>query len=422
MYPEYIEGLILRLCKQPRTFEFISMNLDGYDPVELLGTLKVLESKKRISNINGLWCIKNKKGKEKILIKDIDSTKTNFFNEHIGFFGLFDKPHPLDFEWRNTTGSLDYLINTALKLNDINDKILFLGFPTLFATACLKNIPQKVTLIEKNSPVVKSLTKLNTNKDRFQIIEADIFKIDPKTIDKYHSIFMDPPWYSPHFYQFMWLAAQSVEVGGVVAISLPPINTRPDIAQERIEWFSFCQMQGLCLENLYSQRLHYAMPFFEFNAFRAAGIKDVLPFWRKGDLALFRRVPSETTKRPTIDKKLSEWVEREVDTVRIRIKIETTKPSDDELKISNLIKGDILPTISSRDQRRSKANIWTSGNRVFSVNNTEKFIRYLDNLKKRKNSKLGIVEDFLNTITEFEKKEYNNYLDWLYHEMERQIS
>ncbi|MCW3094145.1 MAG: hypothetical protein JWP81_5214, partial [Ferruginibacter sp.] len=296
-------------------------------------------------------------------------------------------------------------------------------FPTLFATACLNDIPHNVTLIEKNKPVVKGLMKLNVSKERFQILESDIFTVNPKIIGKYHTVVMDPPWYSPHFYQFIWLAAQCVEIGGVVGISLPPINTRPDIAQERIEWFSFCQKQGLCLENLYAQKLHYAMPFFEFNAFRAAGIKDILPFWRKGDLALFRKVHLDNNERPKIDEKRLEWVEREIDTVRIRVKVEKDEEQINELKISHLINGDILPTISSRDKRRESANVWTSGNRIFKVNNTQRFLQVLDNLsgKTPKTTELKYVAAFLKAITEFEKREYNNYLDWLYHEMERQI-
>ena len=57
------------------------------------------------------------------------------------------------------------------------------------------------------------------------------------------------------------------------------------------------------MENLYAQKLHYAMPFFEFNAFRAAGIKDILPFWRKGDLALFRKVHTDFHERPKLDQR-----------------------------------------------------------------------------------------------------------------------
>lgn len=420
MESAYLDNLILRLCKQPRTFEFISMEMSGCDPVELHAALKALEQKKVIINNNGLWYVHIHKQNK--LADNIDTAKTEFFNEHIGFFGLFDKPHPLDFEWRNTTGSLDYLIKLVRKLSDADDSVLFLGFPTLFATACLQNVSQKITLIEKNKPIVKGLQKLIPDKQRFRIKEADIFKVDPATIGKYRTVIMDPPWYSPHFYQFMWLAAQCVELGGTVGISLPPLNTRPDIPKERIDWFAFCLKQGLCLENLFSQKLHYAMPFFEFNAFRAAGIQDILPFWRKGDLALFRKVDSKLQSRPVLDESLFEWVEKEIDSVRIRIKIDKAKVSAKKLQISSLIKGDILPSISSRDPRREDANVWTSGNRIYKVNDSQKLLKLIEYLNKAtlKSADLEYLNTFLGTITKLEKKEYNNYLDWLYHEMERQ--
>ncbi|MCW3111453.1 MAG: class SAM-dependent methyltransferase, partial [Segetibacter sp.] len=118
MHSTYYDSLILRLCKQPRTFEFISLQMNGFDPVELLDALKVLESQRKLSNISGLWCNINKEPKK--LTSDAVSAKTDFFNEHIGFFGLFDKPHPLDFEWRNTTGSLTYLIAMVQKMNDVS--------------------------------------------------------------------------------------------------------------------------------------------------------------------------------------------------------------------------------------------------------------------------------------------------------------
>jgi hypothetical protein len=337
------------------------------------------------------------------------------------FFGLFDKPHPLDFEWRNSTGSLEYLLNKLQSINEVNDKILLLGFPTLFGAACIKDIPQKVTLVERNEPIVRGLAKLNADKERFQILEADIFKAAPREIGKYYSVIMDPPWYSPHFYQFMWLAAQCVEVGGVIGISLPPFNTRPNIDKERIDWFTFCQKHGLCLESLYAQKLSYAMPFFEFNAFRAAGIKDILPFWRKGDLALFRKVHTDKHERPLLDEHRVDWTEKEIDTVRIRTKVEKSYDRD-ELKITHLIKGDILPNVSTRDKRREEANVWTSGNRIYKVSNTKRFLQLLNGFDKGKpkTKEENLVADFINSVTELEKKEYNNYLDWLYHEMERQ--
>lgn len=199
------------------------------------------------------------------------------------------------------------------------------------------------------------------------------------------------------------------------------MNTRPDIDKERIEWFSFCQRNGLCLENLYAQKLHYAMPFFEFNAFRAAGIKDVLPFWRKGDLALFRKVRLSKDKRPVF-KDSNNWIEREIDAVRIRVKLDKNRNSE-KLEFNSMIKGDILPTVSTRNDKRKEANVWTSGNRVYQVNNPKRFLELIDSsdVSNYDSEERKSVSDFLDMIADLEKKEYNNYLDWLYHEMERQI-
>ncbi len=164
------------------------------------------------------------------------------------------------------------------------------------------------------------------------------------------------------------------------------------------------------------------MPFFEFNAFRAAGIKDVLPFWRKGDLAFFRKVRKNEQERPILELTRPEWAETEIDSVRVRTKIENAT-DEEKLEITHLVKGDILPTVSTRDKRRTTANIWTSGNRIYSVNNPVKFHAYLGDIKNdsQQSGEANYVREFIKTVTEFEKKEYNNYLDWLYHEMERQV-
>jgi hypothetical protein len=83
-----------------------------------------------------------------------------------------------------------------------------------------------------------------------------------------------------------------------------------------------------------------------------------------------------------------------------------------------------LPTVSTRDERRKVANVWTSGNRIYHVTNTDLFLKTLDEIidsKRKFSAEKKNVSDLVTLITGFEKKEYNNYLDWLYHEMERQI-
>lgn len=66
MNTEYIESLIVRLCKQPRTFEFISKNVNGLDPVLLMEAIEQLEKKKILQKVDDLWSVKEK-GKKQLL-------------------------------------------------------------------------------------------------------------------------------------------------------------------------------------------------------------------------------------------------------------------------------------------------------------------------------------------------------------------
>ena len=149
--------------------------------------------------------------------------------------------------------SVDYLSDLVLQSNHLDDEILVLGMPTLFANLCRRDISQKVTIVERNHAVVDCLKELSH--DNCQVIVGDIFKSDPEMLGMYATVVMDPPWYEPHFYQFIWLASRCLKLGGRLIISIPPFNTRPGIDKERIAWFDFCQKQGLCLESLSPKNL-----------------------------------------------------------------------------------------------------------------------------------------------------------------------
>lgn len=416
----FIESKIIRLCSQPRTFNFLCMKMDGLDPVRLKIALKELVDARRIQQKQDLWV--KREAPNNPTLDFIAPDPHLYLKKYMGYFDFLKTPHPLDFEWRNSTASLTYLTNLIQQLNSINDSILYLGMPTLFATAYHKDIPHKVTLVERNKPIVQALSTLTKNEERFKILETDIFKVDPKKINSHHCVIMDPPWYSPFFEQFMWLAAQTVEVGGIVGISMPSLNTKDDILDQRMDWFKFCHSLGLCLEELRPQQLHYAMPFFEFNALRAAEVEGFPPFWRKGDLAIFRKICDRKFDRPPLPSADPVWDEIEIETVRIRVKRDDNK-TNSPIKIQHILKGNILPTVSRSDERRKEANVWTSGNRIYKVNDSSAFFQLLTEVKDGKkyhNKNELIVSDFVEQITSLEMSEYNDYLDWLYHEMERQ--
>lgn len=421
----YLRSAVLRLCRQPRSFEYISKNLNGFDPVEATAVLTDMEQRGELVCINNLWSIKEVNCSSNTLpLYPVESKL--YLQKYMGYFDFLKTPHPLDFEWRNSSFSLNRLLNKLTTLVTPTDKLLFLGMPTLFATAILKDIPNTISLIERNGPIIQGLKKINTDSERFKIVEADIFTINPELVLQHYCVMMDPPWYTPHFYQFMWLAAKSVSIGGLVAISLPPINTRPDIMEERLKWFSYCKDLGLCIESIEPQQLQYAMPFFEFNAFRTAGIKNILPFWRKGDLAIFRKITDVSIERPNYTPMKSNWIEKEYNSSRIRIKVDDqgnkSEENDNDAAINSLVKGDILPTVSSRDSRRKKANIWTSGNRIFQTDNPVFVLETLDKIIKGNTltADQQQIQAFFDTICKFEEAEFKEYLDWIYYEMERQ--
>jgi hypothetical protein len=408
MKSSHLKRDLLKICTQPRTFEYVSKKMGGLDPIKIMNLLEHLKDENLIQESDGYWMLIEKKEDTLIELDDLDSKL--WLKQYMGHFEFLKNPHPLDFEWRNTLKSLNYLTDLIQEINASSDRILLLGMPTLFANCSLHNIPQEVTLVERNTPIIKGLKRFCNSKAKIR--QDDIFKVEPKQIGKFDCIVMDPPWYSNFLYQFVWLASQCLIPGGILVISIPPINTRENIGKERIQWFTYCEEQGLCIQQLLPEKLEYAMPFFEFNAFRQAGVNDLSPFWRKGDLVFLKKIQQSPTQRPTLDLPSDNWQEVEFDNVRIRVNLEKDN-FDYPIKIKSIIKGDILPSVSRSSPKRKKANVWTSGNRIFTVNNPKHFFDELNNIKNHE------IQQWKDIIVNLEEREYRDYLKNIYYEMER---
>lgn len=411
---DHLKNSLIRICAQPRTLGYITSRMGGLDPVKISKILVELQEQGKLFEKDEYWSVVFKD--ITLFSQDLNKDFELPIKKYMGHFNFLKTPHPLDFEWRNTLKSLNYLADLIGQVNEVNDKVLILGMPTLFATCSLRSVTQSVTLIERNKPIVSALHS-HFVKDQYRVQEKDIFEANPDSIGKYYSVFMDPPWYSNFLYQFVWLGAKCLEPGGLMVISIPPINTRSNVDKERIKWFAFCQKQGLCIERLEPERLEYAMPFFEYNAFRSAGTSNVQPFWRKGDLAFFRKVSESEEERPNLDIPSQSWKEKEFGNVRIRVILEGDESADQELKIGNLVKTDILASVSRNEGIRMQANIWTSGNRIFRVNQPRKFWSALNSPGSNE-----YVDQWKEMIVTLETAEYRDYLSHIYYEMERQTT
>ncbi|MGB7290955.1 MAG: class I SAM-dependent methyltransferase [Thermodesulfobacteriota bacterium] len=359
-----------------------------------------------------------------------DLSARNYGNDRHPYRGYYESipiPHPLDFEWRFSTPALDFLIQGILNETNRNDSILLLGTPTLYVHLCQLNLERKIVLVEGNSPIVSGLQQFSDN--RYKLIEGDVFTVSPKKLGQYDCVVMDPPWYYDQFHSFTWLGSKVLRIGGTLFISLPPLGTRLGIETERIEFISLCHDLGFFLENLESQKLPYVTPFFEYNALKANSLDNLDPFWRKGDFAFFKMTGGSKEKKPEYISPYSSWLERIIQGVRFKVSSQSVSNRESSELLESIVEGDILPSVSTRDPRRSLANIWTSGNRIFRSTDVPTILHCLDLIiektkqrldsKKKRDNKLNKLINFLSGIVKKEKEEYKNYMEWIFYAIEK---
>jgi hypothetical protein len=153
--------------------------------------------------------------------------------------------------------------------------------------------------------------------------------------------------------------------GGYVLLVLPGEGTRPAIASERASILRTAALFGLNVIKVEPQTIAYETPLFERNALRAAGITPPFGFWRRGDLVVLRRTAIIEGNRPVPPPGVGAWTELSTNGIRIRFR-KTFRKAGCFPQLRSIVPGDVLPTVSRRDPRRAKADIWTSGNRVYA--------------------------------------------------------
>lgn len=271
-------------------------------------------------------------------------------------------PHPLDYDWRFTEESCEFLLTELLKTAGATGEAIFLGAPTLFRAAQDTNLASRCLLLDRCPQTVAALAGI-----RPRIFTTDVLRDDLPELQA-QVVMADPPWYEEFARAFLWASSELLCLGGVVFLSTPPLGTRPGIDHEWQRSIDFAQEIGLELQTV-QQSLRYQSPPFEINALRAAGHSEIDCRWRPGLLARFTKIRDARIPRPKVSDDYATWIERSAFGVRIRLR----QKSDATLKsptLLGLLTGDILDSVSRRDSRRRDADVWTSGNRIFACEDT----------------------------------------------------
>jgi hypothetical protein len=357
-----VDGLLLNsIAKGKMGFDDILLSLPGVYPTTLLEGLKRLATTGKIS--------------KKLLKEAIDSTSCL---EKKGFAAGSDSsqnresnqlpvPHPLDFEWRFSENAIENLLQKSLEITNPQDLITLFGVPSVLWSALQKGYPRQMVLFESSQAVSHFFDRQNVPRGKFKkcnLMEDDLPKISAKLV------ISDPPWYQECVRSFLWAAGQLCSQGGFMLLSTPPVGTRPKIKQEWEDALGWAKALGFSFVEMQECSLPYVSPPFERNALKAEGIVSVPREWRRGNLAIFVREFDHGISRPPSCLLNGDWVEEAIEGVRFRIRRRDRTQHFIDPSLETIVPGDILPSVSRYDGRREKADVWTSGNRIFKCQGT----------------------------------------------------
>ncbi|MBL8379607.1 MAG: hypothetical protein JNM79_17195 [Burkholderiales bacterium] len=349
----------------------------------------------------------------------IDSSKSKRFDTVIESAGMRKllPPHPLDFEWRFSEASSSKLLAFAKGLSSSPARVALVATPSVAIHSDVVTSGCAFAYFGKDVARIRSVALDSSIKEWHHV---DLSK-RPTTYGSFDAVIMDPPWYSEYVYRFLWFASSILELGGHLLLSLPGAGTRASVVEDMHLYKGWWESLGFIHARSETQSIPYNTPFFEYNALLAAGVANFSSTWRRGDLIHLQRTQRHSNPWPG-DVCHTQWVEFAIDKVRIRIDPHASCTGRSP-RLVPLLAGDVLPSVSRRHPLRSKACVWTSGNRIFdceapmelaaALGKAANYSSELNSLAlaslQSKGAELGDLKSQLERLVEIETNEILSY-------------
>ena len=269
-------------------------------------------------------------------------------------------PHPLSADWRFTRKTAAFLLERVVSSTEPSNAVALIGVPSVFFLAGLEKAPRRFVLLDEN-PLLADRVPIDSISMEFRHCDVKKEMVDAPLAQ---TVLADPPWYEDDVLGFLRIAARLCADGGMVFLGFGSNGTRPGISEERQRIIDKADKLGLVFTGIESLSLSYATPFFEHNALRAARFKHIPTAWRRGDLLLFRRHGSIPPTQETRTADECSWAEAHIRGIEVRVRGNDPRKFADP-RLIPLIPGDILPTVSRRDNLYKAADVWTTGNRIY---------------------------------------------------------
>lgn len=282
-------------------------------------------------------------------------------------------PHPLDFEWRFSAEGAAHLRERLTHSAPAGGEVALLGTPGFAELLVADRLTSLPVLFERRPEACEALRGL----PGLAVEEGDVGQTSRGHAQRFAVSVADPPWYPEVCRTFMRSAATLLQDAGVLMWCAPGIGTRPGIPAERAELIEMAMAHGFVLEELSVGVVEYESPPFELAALRAAGLPRFHSRWRRGDLLTFRKVGNSSAENSrTATAPVDDW--EEVTIGRARVRVRTSDPHDGtNFDLQEIVPGNVLESVSSRDARRAQANVWTTTNRIWFTNDPSRLVSEL---------------------------------------------
>lgn len=276
--------------------------------------------------------------------------------------------HLLDYEWYFTQES-------ALRVARLLEptEALFLGAPTV-AISWAASGGSNGVLVDRNRLLTTRWLDWPVGLGFFpQDLRANL-AVSPRS---FAGAFFDSPWYLRPTLRWLQQASRAVVREGLIAFVLFPELVRPAALLERQRVLSFASTLGPL--DIVPNALEYTTPLFEVEARGAAGVSGHNRA-RRGDLVILRnRWPYEGSPNREAPPS-AKWDTYRLGRQVVKLRRQSAGRTDATLSAVEGCEGWILPSVSARDLRRPRIDLWTSRNRVAQVGDRARVAHALSHL------------------------------------------
>jgi len=277
---------------------------------------------------------------------------------------ILPEPHPLNFDWRFTPGTQDFLVRTIERLN--HDFVALLGTPTLLRPLLARKF--RTLLFDQNASLLEML-----DAEEQQSFEEVDLTLPLKNLNDRTVAVADPPWYLEYYEAFIYRLSDLLAPGGSALLSVLPKLTRPGAAEDRAKIVAVAYDAGLDLVDIVPNSLAYTTPPFEAEALKMENI--FLPAWRRSDLFIFEKAARPIHNLPGIPMPESAtqrgWKTFTFNKTSIAVRCETAAAGTFSFQGVSASGQLTMDSVSRRSSSRRDANIWSSRNHVLRATRTD---------------------------------------------------